>query len=59
MGNAIEQRLVEVWRSVLQLDKVGVKDNFFELGGNSLLLMQVLSQLTPEYDLSAVYYCLG
>jgi acyl transferase domain-containing protein/acyl-CoA synthetase (AMP-forming)/AMP-acid ligase II/NAD(P)-dependent dehydrogenase (short-subunit alcohol dehydrogenase family)/acyl carrier protein len=53
-GNAIEQRLVEVWRSVLQLDKVGVKDNFFELGGNSLLLMQVLSQLAPEYDLSAV-----
>jgi acyl transferase domain-containing protein/acyl-CoA synthetase (AMP-forming)/AMP-acid ligase II/NAD(P)-dependent dehydrogenase (short-subunit alcohol dehydrogenase family)/acyl carrier protein len=53
-GNAIEQRLVEVWQSVLQLDKVGIKDNFFELGGNSLLLMQVLSQLTPEYNLSAV-----
>ncbi|MGL5832216.1 MAG: beta-ketoacyl synthase N-terminal-like domain-containing protein, partial [Waterburya sp.] len=53
-GNAIEQRLVEVWRSVLQLDKIGVQDNFFELGGNSLLLMQVLSLLTAEYDLSAV-----
>ncbi|MEY2859306.1 MAG: hypothetical protein RLZZ74_3619, partial [Cyanobacteriota bacterium] len=53
-GNAIEQRLVEVWRQVLKLDKIGVKDNFFELGGNSLLLMQVLSLLTPEYDLSAV-----
>ena len=53
-GNAIEQRLVAVWREVLKLDQVGVKDNFFELGGNSLLLMQVLSKLTPEYDLSAV-----
>ncbi|MDJ0591875.1 MAG: SDR family NAD(P)-dependent oxidoreductase [Pleurocapsa sp. MO_226.B13] len=53
-GNAIEQRLVDVWREVLKLEKVGVKDNFFELGGNSLLLMQVLSKLTPEYDLSAV-----
>ncbi|MEO0013882.1 MAG: hypothetical protein RLZZ535_2271, partial [Cyanobacteriota bacterium] len=53
-GNAIEQRLVAIWREVLKLDKVGVKDNFFELGGNSLLLMQVLSQLTSEYDLSAV-----
>lgn len=53
-GNAIEQRLVEVWQEVLQLNKVGVKDNFFELGGNSLLLMQVLSKLTPEYELSAV-----
>jgi myxalamid-type polyketide synthase MxaB len=53
-GNAIEQRLVAIWQEVLKLDKVGVKDNFFELGGNSLLLMQVLSKLTPEYDLSAV-----
>ncbi|MEN9567126.1 MAG: McyG protein, partial [Cyanobacteriota bacterium] len=53
-GNAIEQRLVKVWQEVLGLDKVGIKDNFFELGGNSLLLMQVLSQLTPEYNLSAV-----
>ena len=53
-GNAIEQRLVAVWQEVLGLDKIGIKDNFFELGGNSLLLMEVLSQLTPEYDLSAV-----
>ncbi|MGD1917907.1 MAG: beta-ketoacyl synthase N-terminal-like domain-containing protein, partial [Pleurocapsa sp.] len=53
-GNAIEQKLVAVWREVLNLQKVGVKDNFFELGGNSLLLMQVLSKLTPEYNISAV-----
>ena len=53
-GNAIEQRLVEIWQEVLGLDKIGVKDNFFELGGNSLLLMQVLGKLTPDYNLSAV-----
>jgi acyl transferase domain-containing protein/acyl-CoA synthetase (AMP-forming)/AMP-acid ligase II/acyl carrier protein len=53
-GNAIEQRLVEVWREVLGLDKIGIRDNFFELGGDSLLLMQVLSLLTTEYNLSAV-----
>ena len=53
-GNAIEQRLVKVWQEVLHLQQVGVRDNFFELGGNSLLLMQVLSKLTPTYDLSAV-----
>ncbi len=54
-GNAIEQKLAEVWKEVLNLSKVGVNDNFFELGGNSLLLMQVLSKLTPEHNhLSAV-----
>jgi acyl transferase domain-containing protein/acyl-CoA synthetase (AMP-forming)/AMP-acid ligase II/Zn-dependent alcohol dehydrogenase/NAD(P)-dependent dehydrogenase (short-subunit alcohol dehydrogenase family)/acyl carrier protein len=53
-SNAIEQKLVAVWQEVLNIDKVGVKDNFFELGGNSLLLMQVLSKLTPEHHISAV-----
>ena len=53
-GNAIEQELVAIWQSVLNLSTIGVEDNFFELGGNSLLLMQVLSKLTPQYDLSAV-----
>ncbi len=54
-SNAIEQQLVEVWKEVLNLATVSVNDNFFELGGNSLLLMQVLSKLTPEYNhLSAV-----
>lgn len=53
-GNAIEEKLVEVWREVLNLANVGITDNFFELGGNSLLLMDVLSKLTPEYDLVAV-----
>ena len=53
-GSAIEKKLVGMWQEVLNTTKVGVKDNFFELGGNSLLLMQVLNRLTPEYSLSAV-----
>ncbi len=54
-SNAIEQQLLKVWKEVLNLATVSVNDNFFELGGNSLLLMQVLSKLTPEYNhLSAV-----
>ena len=51
--NAIEQKLVAIWQEVLNLKTVGVNDSFFELGGNSLLLMQALSKLTPEYNLSA------
>ncbi|MEL6496131.1 MAG: beta-ketoacyl synthase N-terminal-like domain-containing protein, partial [Cyanobacteria bacterium J06623_7] len=53
-SSAIEQELVAVWQEVLQLTQVSIRDNFFELGGNSLLLMRVLSKLTPRYDLSAV-----
>ena len=51
--NAIASKLVAVWQEVLNLKTVGVNDSFFELGGNSLLLMQVLSKLAPEYNISA------
>ena len=51
--NAIASKLVAIWQEVLNLKTVGVNDSFFELGGNSLLLMQVLSKLAPEYNISA------
>ncbi|HEY0602195.1 MAG TPA: amino acid adenylation domain-containing protein [Herpetosiphonaceae bacterium] len=41
----LEQTIAEVWRHVLQLDRVGAGDNFFDLGGHSLRLIQVQSQL--------------
>ncbi|MEW6735532.1 MAG: amino acid adenylation domain-containing protein, partial [Acidobacteriota bacterium] len=40
-----EQRIVEVWRKVLGLEKIGTQDNFFDLGGHSLLMAQVQSRL--------------
>lgn len=33
---ATEAALVEVWESVLRIDRVGVDDDFFELGGTSI-----------------------
>ncbi|MFO1432620.1 MAG: amino acid adenylation domain-containing protein [Candidatus Competibacteraceae bacterium] len=41
----VERRIVAVWQTVLQQEKVGIHDNFFDLGGNSLLAIQVHSQL--------------
>ena len=41
----IEEILIEIWRIVLKLDRVGIQDNFFELGGHSLLATQIVSRL--------------
>ncbi len=51
----LEQQLVEIWQTVLNLETVGVTDNFFELGGDSIRAIQLVSrvnqtgwQLTPK-----------
>jgi acyl carrier protein len=37
----VERALAEIWCTVLDLPRVGVRDNFFDLGGHSLLMMKV------------------
>jgi hypothetical protein len=39
--NDVEETIVDIWKDVLKLDKVGIHDNFFEVGGNSLNLIEV------------------
>ncbi len=46
----LEARIVEVWKDVLKLPKVGVRDNFFDLGGHSLLAIQLLRALKERLD---------
>ena len=46
--NAIEQTLVSIWQTVLDLKTVGIDHNFFEIGGNSLLITQVYSKLKNQ-----------
>jgi amino acid adenylation domain-containing protein/thioester reductase-like protein len=40
-----ESALAEVWRHVLNVERVGRQDNFFELGGHSLLLTQLIYRI--------------
>lgn len=39
--NEFEQKLVELWKQYLGVDKVGITDNFFELGGDSLIAIKL------------------
>jgi len=37
-----EKKIAEIWKSLLQVKRVGTEDNFFELGGNSLLAQKMI-----------------
>ncbi|HJT56493.1 MAG TPA: amino acid adenylation domain-containing protein [Ktedonobacteraceae bacterium] len=39
-----EKTLAEIWKEVLDLDRVGIHDNFFELGGDSIRSIQIVSR---------------
>ena len=40
-GNSVEADVLRVWKSLLNLDSIGVDDDFFQLGGNSLLAIRL------------------
>jgi amino acid adenylation domain-containing protein len=43
--DALEERLCEIWREVLDFDAVAPDDDFFELGGHSLLAVSVFGEI--------------
>jgi acyl carrier protein len=57
--NDTERTLVEIWKTVLKLDDVGIEADFFSLGGHSLLAASVMSRaaeaLGRELPLRALF----
>ncbi|HWK05312.1 MAG TPA: amino acid adenylation domain-containing protein, partial [Puia sp.] len=43
--NEEEERLVEIWRQVLNVEKIGIRDNFFQLGGHSLKVTLLVNRI--------------
>jgi non-ribosomal peptide synthase protein (TIGR01720 family) len=46
--NAVEAKLVAIWKDVLKVSDVGVEDDFFEIGGDSLLSIRVIARAGRE-----------
>jgi aspartate racemase len=47
--DTIEQRMVDIWESLLGVQPVRPGDNFFELGGNSLLAVRVMVEIEKAW----------
>ncbi|MGB3294683.1 MAG: amino acid adenylation domain-containing protein [Phormidesmis sp.] len=49
---AIERKLAEIWGDLLEIevDKIGIHDTFEEFGGNSLLSVQVVSEVNEKLE---------
>ncbi|MEP7010529.1 MAG: non-ribosomal peptide synthase/polyketide synthase [Acidobacteriota bacterium] len=47
----VEMTIADIWRKVLEVDKISAFDNFFDLGGHSLLLLQAHSELEKRLRL--------
>ncbi len=47
-ASAIENKLSEIWKKVLNKEEISTKDNFFEIGGDSLSAIQAISKLEEE-----------
>ncbi|RPK08343.1 amino acid adenylation domain-containing protein [Priestia endophytica] len=47
--NGNERKLVEIWRSILGFDNVGINQNFFEIGGQSLKAITLVSEIQREF----------
>ncbi len=41
----LEAQIINVWRSVLGVARIGIKDSFFDLGGHSMLAVKMTSEL--------------
>lgn len=46
-----EEILAGIWRSILNLDRVGAEDDFFALGGHSLLATQLISRCQEVFGI--------
>ena len=49
--NGVEERVANLWKTMLGVERIGIDDNFFELGGHSLLVIQLASRLRATFDI--------
>ncbi|MCP4261660.1 MAG: amino acid adenylation domain-containing protein, partial [Planctomycetes bacterium] len=47
--NEREQKLADIWQTLLGIEQVGIYDNYFDLGGHSLLAVRLVGQIGQQF----------
>jgi acyl carrier protein len=47
-----EQRLAEIWRIVLSMDRVGIRDDYNDLGGDSLMATTIFAEIRVRFGIA-------
>jgi acyl transferase domain-containing protein/acyl carrier protein len=50
--DATETVLTEIWASALRIEKVGIDDDFFLLGGDSIVAIEMVSQIRKQLGIA-------
>ncbi|MGE5402693.1 MAG: amino acid adenylation domain-containing protein [Ignavibacteriales bacterium] len=50
-GDILEEKLCEIWKELLQVERIGLTDNFFKLGGHSLIAIRLTSRIHKEFNI--------
>ncbi len=45
----IQREIIDIWKEVLGIEKIGINDNFFDIGGNSLNLIRLNNKLNTYF----------
>ncbi len=51
-ANEIEERLLEIWKEVLNLPQLSIHDNFFSAGGNSITAIRLIARMKVDFQVS-------
>jgi amino acid adenylation domain-containing protein len=49
--NEVEQKLYQMWATLLELETVGIEDSFFDIGGNSLLAVFMMDEIENTFGI--------
>lgn len=49
--NPFEEMLLEIWQTVLKIEKISVLDNLIDLGGHSLNAIQIMVRVNEAFEL--------